>query len=102
MNSIERRVLAYLDQRGGSANREAVVCDLANPDSNLGRGYVNGSNGGVPRIMGAWCHRLIKRGYVREVRDDAGSYRHHRITDSGRKALRECADAQDKEKQPTE
>ncbi len=89
MTSIERRVLAYLNQRGGTARRQEVVCDLAHPDSKLGRGIVRGSNGGTPRIMGRWCARLVKDGLVKVVTTRDGFYDHHAITEAGRKALRQ-------------
>ena len=85
---IEKRVLAYLDQRGGKANRYDLVPDLSDPDSRIGRGNLNGSNAGIPRIMGAWCRRLAKGGLVREVRRIDGYYGHHEITEAGRSALR--------------
>lgn len=92
---IERRVLEYLDQRGPS-HRERVVVDLASPDSQIGRrrdnrwGAVRGSNGNTPRIMGAWCRRLVKDGLVRQVRSDDTwwVYRYHEVTEAGRKLLR--------------
>lgn len=95
LTPIERRVLAYLDQRGPS-HRERVVVDLASPESDIGRrrdqgwGAVRGSNGGTPRIMGAWCRRLVKAGLVKHVRSDDQywAYLHHEITDAGRARLR--------------
>jgi DNA-binding MarR family transcriptional regulator len=90
MSPIEKRVLGYLDQRGPT-HRSTVVCDLASPQSRIGRngGRHNGSNGATPMIMARWCHRLIKDGLVREVREYRHNwYQHHEITDAGRKALR--------------
>lgn len=91
LRPIERRVLAYLDQRG-PMHRETVVCDLASPESMIGvrGGRTRGSNGATPLIMGAWCRRLVAAGYVRQVRSDDRfwSYQHHEITDAGRKRLR--------------
>jgi DNA-binding MarR family transcriptional regulator len=96
LTSIEKRVLAYLDQRGPT-HRERVVSDLASPESMIGRrgGRTRGSNGATPLIMGAWCRRLIKAGFVRHVRSDDRfwGYMHHAITAAGRVALRESADA---------
>jgi hypothetical protein len=86
LTAIERRVLAYLDQHGPS-HRERVVCDLASPDSNIGRGHVNGSNGMIPMIMGRWCARLVKADLVR-VNRDSGHYRGHSITEAGKRAMR--------------
>lgn len=89
LNPIERRVLAYLDQRGPS-HRTNVVCDLASPESRIGQmgGRHNGSNGATPLIMGKWCKRLTAVGFVsmRQTRD--GYYMHHEITDKGRAAFR--------------
>lgn len=94
--SIEKRVLAYLDQRGPT-RREEVVIDLASEDSLIaarrkysksGRGFVRGSNGATPLIMGKWCKRLEAEGLVRNVRDRDCHYRHHEITPAGRAALR--------------
>lgn len=87
---IERRVLSYLDQCSdlGSAHRHTVVSALASPDSKIGRGFVNGSNAGVPLIMGTWCARLKKAGYVIAVTDDLGFYSHHAITPAGRAFMR--------------
>jgi hypothetical protein len=87
LKPIERRVLAYLDQRGPTERRVAV-CDLANPDSNAGRGFQGGSNGAAPLIMGAWCRRLIEAGLVVEVRDAGWQYRAHKITPQGQILLR--------------
>jgi DNA-binding MarR family transcriptional regulator len=91
LSAIEKRVLAYLDQRGPT-HRSHVVCDLASPDSRIGRngGRHNGSNGATPLIMGKWCKRLLDQGLVREVRQFRTSYyQHHEITDLGRALLRE-------------
>ena len=85
--SIEKRILAYLDQRGGQAHRNDVVGDLADPNSRIGQGIFNGSNAGVPRIMGSWCRRLVKRDFVRVI-EAGGFYRAHGITPAGRQALR--------------
>jgi hypothetical protein len=88
-NGIERRVLAYLDQRGGRADRYDLVRDLVSPDSRIGKGIMNGSNAGVPRIMGSWCRRLSKSGYVVQCSRRDGFYSHHEITDAGRRYFRE-------------
>lgn len=98
LRPIEKRVLAYLDQRGPS-HRERVVVDLASAESDIGHrrdnkwGAVRGSNGATPLIMGAWCRRLVKEGLVRQVRSDDHywAYRHHEITDAGRRALRDAS-----------
>lgn len=87
VTAIERRVLAYLDQHGPS-HRSRVVFDLASPESNIGSGFVNGSNGAVPLIMGRWCANLIKAGLVK-VEEHRGRYQCHAITTAGRSALRE-------------
>lgn len=91
LTPIERRVLGYLDQRGPT-HRTHVVCDLASPDSRIGRlgGKHNGSNGATPLIMGKWCKRLIAKGLVKLVRSDHPywAYRHHEITAAGRAILR--------------
>lgn len=95
--AIERRLLAYLDQRGPTHRREIVV-DLAPDDSRIGwrrdrnANALRGSDGGVSLLMGAWARRLIKRGWVQQVDDPQGWYRHHEITPAGRRALREEAD----------
>lgn len=85
---IEKRILAYLDQRGPT-DRIKIVCDLADPDSNIGRGHVNGSNGATTLIFGSWSRRLLKNKHVQEMRDGYGICRSVRITDAGRKLLRE-------------
>ncbi len=96
--SIEQRVLAYLDQQGPT-HRTTIVCDLASPNSRIGRlgGTHNGSNGATPLIMAAWCKSLLRDGLVREVRETRGrwanAYRHHEITDLGREAVRMLAAA---------
>lgn len=89
MTPIEKRVLAYLDQRGAT-HRANVVCDLASPDSRIGRngGQHNGSNGATPLIMGKWCKRLIAAQLVRVNRSRDGWYLSHEITDRGRAELR--------------
>lgn len=38
--------------------------------------------------MAAWARRLIRAGWVRQVDSDAGYYRHHIITEEGRRGLR--------------
>lgn len=97
LNGIERRILAYLDQRGGQAKRIDIVADLSSPDSRIGRGILNGSNAGVPRLFGAWARRLLKEGLVIQKstpgygRHPSGFYSHHEITDAGRAKLREAA-----------
>lgn len=89
MNQIERRILAYLDQHGGSANRMDIVCDLSSPDSRIGRGILNGSNAGVPRLFGAWAKRLLKEDLIRRPSERRTGLRSvFEITDTGRKALR--------------
>ena len=88
LTAHERRILAYLDQRGPS-HRTNVVCDLASPESRIGRmgGRHNGSNGATPLIMGKWCKRLEAAGLVQHVRR-GGYYLNHSITDAGRAAIR--------------
>lgn len=90
----ERRVLAFLDQRG-QAHRREIVWELSSPDSKIGRardglGAISGgsSSNGEALIMGAWCRRLIPAGFVRQVSDDRGFYRSHEATSAGRAALR--------------
>lgn len=99
LTPIEKRVLGYLEQRGPT-HREKVVVDLAGPNSMIaarakysksGCGFVRGSNGATPLIMGKWCKRLEAEGLVRNVRDREYHYRHHEITTAGRAALREAA-----------
>jgi hypothetical protein len=87
----ERRILAFLDQRGPT-HRWQVVASLASPDTKTGRGVANGSNGAAPLIMASWCRRLIAAGYVVQ-RNEGGFYRDHAITDAGRRKLRETANA---------
>lgn len=91
----ERRVLAFLDQRG-LMHRRDVVWELASPDSKIGRARDTGSalgggssGNGEALIMGRWCRRLARNGLVYEVRDGFGFYRGHGITCCGRSALRE-------------
>jgi hypothetical protein len=86
LTSIERRVLAYLDQRGPS-HRANMAADLARDDSNTAR-CQNGSNGAVPLIVGAWCRRLIPANLVTVRCDGEGYYRHHEITAAGAAAIR--------------
>lgn len=94
---IERRLLAYLDQRG-SSHRSEIVTDLASDDSKTGwrreRGHRHGggSNGGAPLLMGAWARRLIKLGWVEQINDKEGFYLHHAITARGRGALRRAVE----------
>ena len=98
MTTLERRILAYLDQQGGAAHRGRMVADLASPESRAGRGIHNGSNGAAPLIAGKWCKRLIAAGWVR-IRISApytnrrgvrlhGFYQDHAITTAGKAALR--------------
>lgn len=87
LTPIELRVLRYLDQRG-ACHRHAIAADLASPDSRLGRGYCNGSNGAIPLIVGRWTRRLIAAGLVRVRSDPRGFYQCHEITDAGRAFLR--------------
>jgi DNA-binding MarR family transcriptional regulator len=89
MSPIERRVLAYLDQRGPT-HRSRVVADLA-PDDSRSAKHQNGSNGATPLIMGSWCRRLDKAGYVRARYDRDAFYVHHEITPKGSAALRALA-----------
>ncbi|MBU0801389.1 MAG: hypothetical protein KKA05_10380 [Alphaproteobacteria bacterium] len=87
MTDLERRILSYLDQHGPT-HRGDVVAALAGPDSRVAKGISNGSNGAVPLIMGKWCRRLIKAGYVAQVQTISGFYGHHMITDAGKRAMR--------------
>ena len=89
---IERRILAYLDQHGGSAHRRFVCQDLAADGTRLSRFGGSGSNGAAPMIMANWCKRLIKARLVVHRRHESGYYRDHTITEAGRKALRACND----------
>lgn len=98
LTPIERRLLAYLDQRGATDRRQ-IVCDLASPASKAGRGIQRGSNGAAPLIVGKWAKRLIKAGWVstrysdrykdRRGRLTGGFYQAHAITPAGKAALRE-------------
>ena len=95
MTAHERRILAFLDQRGAT-HRKDIVWELSAPDSKIGRARDGGhalggasSGNGEALIMGAWCRRLIREGLVREVRDAWGFYRGHKITFDGRAAIRE-------------
>lgn len=92
LSNLERRILGYLDQRGGSADRRAIVCDLAPPDSIIGMGHVNGSGGHLAMLFGAWSRRLKRDGLIRERSQDNGFYDCHEITAAGRAALRSAID----------
>jgi hypothetical protein len=88
MTDHERRILAYLDQRGPT-HRSRVVSELAREGTRIASngGRPNGSNGAAPLIMASWCRRLIERGFVVQINRDH-YYSHHEITASGRAALR--------------
>lgn len=83
---IELRVLSYLDQRG-RRHRQAMVPDLASPDSRIGRGVENGSNSFIPAIAARWCKRLEDAGLVCDRRD-GGHHVGYEITREGRQFLR--------------
>jgi hypothetical protein len=95
LTPIERRVLAYLDQRGPT-HRSSMVVDLAAPNTKWGQAAQGKSaprgNGAVPFIAGKWCARLIRAGYVIAHYDRQGYYRHHEVTPEGRRKLREAVD----------
>ena len=91
LTNIERRVLAYIDQRGGKAERQTIVCDLADPESRVGMGYVNGSGGHLAMIFGRWSKRLSQHGLIEAAHRSDGFYLHHAITPVGRNALRSNA-----------
>lgn len=84
---VARKILEYLVASGGAAHRDQIVCAIVHPDSKIGAGGVKGSNGGIPRLMGAWSSRIEYLGFIRVVRDENGRYVRHEITDAGRKAL---------------
>lgn len=102
LKPIERRVLAYLDQRGGRAQRSEVVAMLSRPDSRHGRNILNGSNSAEPLIMGAWCKRLIAERLVEIVTHRGGFYLAHQITTAGRAYLRNPPDPRINAKQESE
>lgn len=95
----ERRVLAYLDQRGGSAHRANVVADLAQRDTTARYQRAIGPQAAA-LIMGSWCKRLGRAGYVqvRHVPSRLSTrgggtktlhfYDRHEITRAGTEALR--------------
>lgn len=87
LTPIEKRVLQYLDQRGGCANRQNAVLDLASPDSKIHK-VINSTGGHLAMIFGRWTSRLRKAGLVDERLRDDGYYSHHQITAAGRKAMR--------------
>lgn len=87
LRPIERKILQFLVDHVGSAHREKIVCAIADPDSKIVSDYVNGSKGGIPRLMGAWSSRIEGLGLLRVARDGDGRYRAHEITDAGRAAL---------------
>lgn len=101
LTKIERRLLAYLDQKGAMERRQIVI-DLAAPDTRAGKGLQNGSNGAAPLIVGRWAKRLIEAGWVKINRSASytngrgkftgGFYQSHQITPEGRAALRESND----------
>lgn len=95
LTSIERRLLAYLDQRGGHAHRADIAADLSAADSRIGRrgGKLLGSNGAAPLIVGRWTARLREHGLVRAVYSAGGHYQAHTLTWAGKSALRRAADA---------
>lgn len=87
LTPIERRVLAYLDQKGAT-HRSYMAGDLSKDDSRTAR-HQNGTNGAVPLIVGKWCRRLKQRGLVRENREyGTDAYISHEITASGKEMLR--------------
>lgn len=87
LTSIERRLLAYLDQHGAT-HRSHIAADLSPDDSRTAK-HQNGSNGAVPLIVGGWAKRLKAAGLVRENRDyRSNAYISHEITAAGRAALR--------------
>ncbi len=88
LRPIERRVLQYLDQRGGSACRQEAVLDLAHPDSKIHK-VINSTGGHLAMIFGAWTARLRKASLVREVARADGWYSHHEITPAGKRLLRQ-------------
>lgn len=88
LNRIEHRILGYLDQHGGRAHRYDLICALSSPESRIGSGVHNGSNAGIPRLMGAWARRLIRAGLVLQCSRWDGFYSHHEITAEGRAAMR--------------
>lgn len=92
LSAFERRVLAYLDQRGASHRRD-LAADLSPSDSRTAR-FQNGSNGAVPMLVASWCRRLKANGFVRENREYLTNfYISHEITSAGRSALRETSNA---------
>jgi hypothetical protein len=90
LTEIERRVLQYVEQRGGRANRQDAVLDLASPDAKIHR-VINSTGGHLAMIFGRWTYRIRRAGLIRECTRDGGWYSHHEITDAGRKAIREFA-----------
>jgi DNA-binding MarR family transcriptional regulator len=84
LTNLEKRVLAYLEQRGPTYRRIGAH-DLANLRN---KGY---SAQALSRMAGKITFNLRKAGLVRDVRSDFGFHKHYEITDAGRKALREGA-----------
>lgn len=87
MTEFQRRILAYLVGKGGTAHRYDIMCDLAPPDS---RSAKRGISQQAARAVGAWTAPMIKHGWVKSV-NAAGYYAHHEITAAGREALRKGA-----------
>ena len=87
LRPIELRVLQYLEQRGGQAERQDIVMDLAHPDSKIHK-VINSSGGHLAMICGKWVKRMVDQGLIQEARGDRGWYKFHRITLKGREAIR--------------
>ena len=92
LTPLERRVLAYLDQKGPT-HRANMVTDLVSDESrtayrNRKRYGSGGSNGAVPLIAGKWTKRLLTHGFLRDVRCRDFIHRAFEVTPAGRAALR--------------
>lgn len=95
----ERRLLGFLDQRGPS-HRTDLVHELASSDSKIGRARegryrLGGASSGHAEalIMGSWCRRLIRAGYIVSNTSGIGFYLNHSITRNGMEALRSAGRA---------
>jgi hypothetical protein len=96
MTDHERRILAYLDQRGRS-HRGQIVRDLASPESRIGSGKwpMARWNAACALIFGAWSKRLAKEGLIEMRFHSRGFYECHAITPAGRRAIRSAPPRED-------
>ena len=90
LTESELRILGYLEAQGGQARRDRIVADLTREDGAQGRDAFGCTSSSLETLFSRWTMQLRTAALIVEVRDAAGFYSHHELTDFGRGFLQAC------------